>query len=70
MSRPGRAKISLQEMKAIADAVEAGDSDAARLAAVYHVEQAHLSAKKAWTAMDSSSSKTRSKQTIKRAALG
>lgn len=69
MSRPGRAKVSLQEMKAIADAVEAGDADAARLAAVYHVEQAHLSAKKAWTAMEASPPKARSKKSAKRAAL-
>lgn len=47
MSMPFRAKISLQEMSAILDAVEAGDSEGARRAAVHHVEQAHLSARKA-----------------------
>jgi DNA-binding GntR family transcriptional regulator len=44
MSLPGRAKISLQEMSAILDAIEANDSKAARRAAIHHVEQAHLSA--------------------------
>ncbi|WPE24333.1 GntR family transcriptional regulator [Shinella zoogloeoides] len=48
MSMPGRAKVSMQEMVAILDAIEAGDSEAARRAAVYHVEQAHQSAEKAW----------------------
>ncbi len=44
MSMPGRAKISLEEMSAILDAIEAKDSKSARRAAIHHVEQAHLSA--------------------------
>lgn len=48
MSRPGRAEYSFKEMAAILDAVEAGNSEAARQAAVYHVEQAHMSAREAY----------------------
>lgn len=48
MSRPGRAEFSVKEMAAILDAVEAGDSEAARQAATYHVEQAHASAREAY----------------------
>jgi len=44
MSLPGRAVISFDEMKAILDAIEKKDSEAARLAAVHHVEQARLAA--------------------------
>lgn len=48
MSMPGRAKISLQEMNTILEAIEARDSEAARRAAVYHIEQAHTSAADAY----------------------
>jgi DNA-binding GntR family transcriptional regulator len=48
MSRPGRAEYSFKEMAAILDAVEAGDSEAARRAAAFHVEQAHTSAHEAY----------------------
>ncbi|WP_295850475.1 GntR family transcriptional regulator [Tardiphaga sp.] len=48
MSRPGRARVSLQEMKAIYEAVAAKDGAAARSAAVKHVENAHLSANEAY----------------------
>ncbi|WP_433850797.1 GntR family transcriptional regulator [Brucella pseudogrignonensis] len=48
MSMPGRAKVSLKEMNAILDAIESRDSEAARRAAVHHVEQAHASAAKAY----------------------
>ena len=44
MSAPGRAKHSGQEMAAILQAIRKRDSDAARKAAVKHVEQASLSA--------------------------
>jgi DNA-binding FadR family transcriptional regulator len=44
MSRPGRAKVSLQEMKAIYEAIAAGNGRAARAAAISHVENAHTSA--------------------------
>lgn len=44
MSAPGRAKHSGQEMKAILQAIQKRDSDAARKAAVRHVEQASLAA--------------------------
>ncbi|MBB5048320.1 DNA-binding GntR family transcriptional regulator [Rhodopseudomonas rhenobacensis] len=44
MSQPGRAKHSLQEMKAIYQAVATKNGAAARSAAVKHVEHAHLSA--------------------------
>jgi DNA-binding GntR family transcriptional regulator len=48
MSRPGRAKISLQEMKAIFEAIAAKNDNAARAAATKHVENAHVSAKAAY----------------------
>ncbi|OWV93605.1 GntR family transcriptional regulator [Rhizobium sp. R693] len=48
MSMPGRAKISLEEMTAILGAIEARDSDAARVAAIYHVDQAYASAGQAY----------------------
>ena len=48
MSMPGRAAYSFEEMTAILDAVEAGDSEAARRAAVHHVEQAFTSAREAY----------------------
>lgn len=48
MSQPGRAKVSLQEMKAIFEAIEARNSSAARSAAVRHVENAHRSANAAY----------------------
>lgn len=51
MSRPGRAPVSLQEMTAIVDAVEAQDAEGARRAAVDHVEQAHRSARQAWASV-------------------
>ena len=44
MSAPGRAKHSAREMKAILQAIQKGDADAARKAAVEHVEQASLAA--------------------------
>lgn len=52
MSQPGRSKISLREMKAILRAIEAGNGAAARAAAVSHVENAHLSARAAYDAMN------------------
>jgi len=48
MSQPGRAKVSLQEMKAIFEAIAAKNGSAARSAAVKHVENAHLSANAAY----------------------
>ncbi|QDM25931.1 GntR family transcriptional regulator [Tardiphaga sp. vice304] len=48
MSRPGRAKVSLQEMKAIYEAIAGNNGNAARSAAVKHVENAHLSANEAY----------------------
>ncbi len=48
MSQPGRAKVSLQEMKAIFEAIEDGNGTAARGAAVRHVENAHRSAHAAY----------------------
>lgn len=48
MSMPGRAKVSLKEMSAILEALQSRDSDAARRAAVDHVEKAYASAKKAY----------------------
>lgn len=48
MSQPGRAKVSLQEMKAIYEAIAAKDGAAARNAAVKHVENAHQSANAAY----------------------
>jgi DNA-binding GntR family transcriptional regulator len=44
MSRPGRARVSLREMKAILEAIAAKNASAARSAAVRHVENAHASA--------------------------
>lgn len=52
MSQPGRARISLQEMKAIFAAIEARNGPAARSAAVRHVENAHRSAHAAYEAMN------------------
>ena len=48
MSQPGRARVSLQEMKAIFEAIAAKDGSAARSAAVKHVENAHRSANAAY----------------------
>ncbi|WP_223565177.1 GntR family transcriptional regulator [Agrobacterium tumefaciens] len=48
MSMPGRAMFSLKEMTAILDAIEARNSEDARRAAVYHVEQAYSSAREAY----------------------
>ncbi|MDG4890085.1 MULTISPECIES: GntR family transcriptional regulator [unclassified Mesorhizobium] len=48
MSMPGRAKVSLKEMKSILDSIEARDSEAARRAAIHHVEQAYASAHEAY----------------------
>ncbi|WP_273728704.1 GntR family transcriptional regulator [Brucella gallinifaecis] len=48
MSMPGRAKVSLNEMTSIFYALQARDGEAARRAAVYHVEQAYASAEKAY----------------------
>jgi DNA-binding GntR family transcriptional regulator len=56
MSQPGRAKVSLQEMKAIYDAIAAKNGDAARSAAVKHVENAHLSANAAYEAFSAEES--------------
>lgn len=53
MSLPGRAKFSLQEMKAIFEAIEAGDGDAARGAAIKHVENARRSANAAYNLLKS-----------------
>jgi DNA-binding GntR family transcriptional regulator len=51
MSQRGRARLSLREMKAIYQAIEAKDGEAARAAAIRHVEQAHASAKAAFEAV-------------------
>jgi len=51
MSRPGRAKVSLQEMKAIYEAIAAGNGGAARAAAISHVENAHISANAAYESL-------------------
>jgi DNA-binding GntR family transcriptional regulator len=48
MSQPGRAKFSLQEMRAIYQAIAARDGDTARRAAIKHVEMAHKSANAAF----------------------
>lgn len=48
MSQPGRPKVSLKEMKAIFEAIEAGNGNAARNAAIRHVENAHRSARAAY----------------------
>lgn len=45
MSLPGRGEKSLEEMKAILAAIEAGDAEAARAAAIHHVQQAHDAAR-------------------------
>jgi DNA-binding GntR family transcriptional regulator len=50
MSRPGRAKVSLQEMKLIFEAIAARNGSAARDAAIKHVENACSSAKDAYMA--------------------
>ncbi|WP_409187904.1 GntR family transcriptional regulator [Bradyrhizobium sp. RDM4] len=51
MSMPGRAEISHLEMLAILDAIERNDSEAARLAAVQHVAEAHRSAEQYYKAI-------------------
>jgi GntR family transcriptional regulator, trigonelline degradation regulator len=51
MSQPGRTKFSLREMKAIYQAIAAKDGDAARSAAVKHVENAHMSANAAFNSL-------------------
>ncbi|MCP3473327.1 GntR family transcriptional regulator [Bradyrhizobium sp. CCGUVB1N3] len=56
MSRPGRAKVSLQEMKAIYEAIAAKNSNAARNAAIKHVENAHASANAAYELMNADES--------------
>jgi DNA-binding GntR family transcriptional regulator len=43
MSQPGRAKMSLREMKNILDAIADKNGEAARTAAITHVEKAHAS---------------------------
>ncbi|QRG09614.1 GntR family transcriptional regulator [Xanthobacter dioxanivorans] len=48
MSLPGRAKFSLKEMTGLCDAIERGDADAARAAAIHHVEQACAAAREAY----------------------
>lgn len=48
MSQPGRAKISLKEMKEIYNAIAAKNGSAARMAAIKHVENAHQSANAAY----------------------
>lgn len=45
MSRPGRARFSLVEMKAIQAAIERHDAEAARHAAIEHIHQAQHAAK-------------------------
>jgi DNA-binding GntR family transcriptional regulator len=50
MSLPGRGKQSHAEMKAILEAVEKADPEAARAAAVRHVEEAHRAARLAFEA--------------------
>jgi DNA-binding GntR family transcriptional regulator len=56
MSQPGRAKVSLQEMKAICDAIAAGNGNAARAAAARHVENASASANAAYESLTPSDS--------------
>lgn len=51
MSQPGRAKISLLEMKAIYEAIAAGNEVAARAAAINHVENARVSANAAYESL-------------------
>lgn len=48
MSQPGRAKFSLKEMSSICEAIERRDSDAARAAAIHHVERACAAAREAF----------------------
>ncbi|MDB5513004.1 MAG: GntR family transcriptional regulator [Enterovirga sp.] len=50
MSLPGRSRLSLQEMKAILDAIERRDAPAARAAAMLHVQQAHSFARASYEA--------------------
>ncbi|MET0220042.1 MAG: GntR family transcriptional regulator, partial [Tardiphaga sp.] len=52
MSQRGRARLSLREMKAIYQAIEAKDGAMARAAAIRHVDQAHVAAKAAFDAVD------------------
>lgn len=49
MSRPGRAQHSLKEMQAMLEAIEAGDTKAARHAAQTHVRCASAAARKAYS---------------------
>ncbi|MDB5606420.1 MAG: GntR family transcriptional regulator [Bradyrhizobium sp.] len=56
MSEPGRAKFSLQEMKAIYQAIAAKNSGAARSAAIKHVENAHVSANAAFELLNAKKS--------------
>jgi DNA-binding GntR family transcriptional regulator len=56
MSQPGRAKVSLQEMKAIYEAIAANNGSAARSAAVKHVENAHQSANAAYESFNAEDS--------------
>jgi DNA-binding GntR family transcriptional regulator len=48
MSQPGRAKWSLQEMMAILEAIAEKDGEAARIAAIKHVENAHATSRAAY----------------------
>ena len=59
MSRAGRAKFSLREMRAIYEAVGKGDGKAARKAAVVHVENASAAARFIFAAVDASTADTR-----------
>jgi DNA-binding FadR family transcriptional regulator len=52
MSRPGRAKLSLQEMRKILAAIEQGDPAAAREAAADHTRQAHRAARAIYEKLD------------------
>jgi GntR family transcriptional regulator, trigonelline degradation regulator len=56
MSQPGRSKVSLQEMKAIYEAIAARNSSAARNAAIKHVENAHASANEVYEMLSSKDS--------------
>jgi DNA-binding GntR family transcriptional regulator len=55
MSRPGRAKFSLRELKDILQALEDHDAVAARAAAVKHTEMARRAAKEAYENVESPS---------------
>jgi DNA-binding GntR family transcriptional regulator len=60
MSRPGRAKYSLREMRAMFQAIAKGDSRAARKAAIEHVKNASASARLAFETNAASRGKQRS----------